>query len=692
MDIHLGYIEGISRIDTPYFANISGQEDYFDSHEVETIETTFYPPHYLNRIKVDTDDVSFNTNVNYLWFTYNTKTYYYFIEDVEYISETVIYLHCSMDVIQTYMFNIRITNGIIERKFIDRWNDNNINRNYLRENVSNNLFDTYKYTIYNDDYSKWMYFMKTTKAIDAPDGPFIDTMGDIASNVGLMDDGTLVYTLNIPYGIYFSYIGQNYNNEYFPNYIPTVGCAFPETADCYIIPFSCVNGIDIDANYNLIGNVIKSKKAFGHTDYYFFSSNIWQYIAKMYSNAINVAGLVKNTYKYRPFESSFITQLLDENYINLTFGDNTYFTEYPLHRMSKDTLYSVYWADPSTGDRYYNLTVIATQLTYNRYNTIIKNPCPLKLDLKNKPWEEYLARNKNGLMSAMISDFGTYASIAGGMALAGDSYSNNLTMMANNDKYWDKRYKTPHLKSKYKDSVIRMGNEYRSDIMSETYEAASKTSATLGYFINRDNLIHSPSTVKQTGDASQDLFNSAWAIGVRVARCNDYDVCANYFHRNGYLVNEHVNSISNIFSYVNTRYYFNVLKMSDVDLHLSNVIEDETTVDIIKDRFAHGLRLWNYTYKGYVVEVNQTTGTSQSFTYNVAFNGIYDSNSLVLETYQGGAATMNITVSGNTLTVNINVSNPGLFSIKGNVYSHDSSSIDINIGDFYYDNVEKSYF
>ena len=87
MNIYFGYIEGISRIDTPYFATLGEQEDYFDSHEVVTIDTTFYPPHYLNKIKVDTDEISFNVNVNYLWFEYNSKRYYYFIDDVEYISD-----------------------------------------------------------------------------------------------------------------------------------------------------------------------------------------------------------------------------------------------------------------------------------------------------------------------------------------------------------------------------------------------------------------------------------------------------------------------------------------------------------------------------------------------------------------------------------------------------------------------------
>ena len=52
MNVYLYYVEGISRIDTPYFAtktiqaSLSKQEEFFDNHLVKTVELSFYPPHY----------------------------------------------------------------------------------------------------------------------------------------------------------------------------------------------------------------------------------------------------------------------------------------------------------------------------------------------------------------------------------------------------------------------------------------------------------------------------------------------------------------------------------------------------------------------------------------------------------------------------------------------------------------------
>ena len=172
MVIKLYYIEGISRIDTPYYANqgqqatLAAQEAFFERHVVKEIDSAFYPPHYTNQVKLTTDDVDFNTNINYLSLEFNDKTYYYFIDDVEYLSENMIKLYITMDVIQTYMFDIRIASGVIERKFINRWTSNNkINRNYLREAVSDEEFIPVDFNIINGDVSKWSIIGKKTEQL-----------------------------------------------------------------------------------------------------------------------------------------------------------------------------------------------------------------------------------------------------------------------------------------------------------------------------------------------------------------------------------------------------------------------------------------------------------------------------------------------------------------------------------------------
>ena len=168
MRIYFGYITGINRIDTPYFSSISQQSTWFSNKSIGYVDTTFYPPHYTNRIRVSTEDLDFNKSCNYVWFEYNGKTYYYFIDEITYINETLIEILITMDYIQTYYFNIIVSNGIIERKFINRWvNVNNqwcINRNYIR--VSDHVANNYSYTRASDTSSALVY----SQYLDPNDG------------------------------------------------------------------------------------------------------------------------------------------------------------------------------------------------------------------------------------------------------------------------------------------------------------------------------------------------------------------------------------------------------------------------------------------------------------------------------------------------------------------------------------------
>ena len=60
-----------------------------------------------------------------------------------------------------------------------------------------------------------------------------------------------------------------------------------------------------------------------------------------------------------------------------------------------------------------------------------------------------------------------------------------------------------------------------------------------------------------------------------------------------YLVNIHTINISDIFAYANNRYYFNVLKLKDIDMYIDGHI---TSLDILNDielRFTKGIVLFN---------------------------------------------------------------------------------------------------
>ena len=160
--LKLVHIKNISESDTPSFTTQTEQEDYFDNLQGITITDGWYPPYYENEIKFDTEDVSFDTNYNYLILSYNDRNYYYFIDDMTYVNEGVIAIHITMDTIQTFMFGATLSDVVIERKFINRWRDNYINRNYIRENLSENNYKTveFEYLTNSNDYFTFVSFTK----------------------------------------------------------------------------------------------------------------------------------------------------------------------------------------------------------------------------------------------------------------------------------------------------------------------------------------------------------------------------------------------------------------------------------------------------------------------------------------------------------------------------------------------------
>lgn len=99
---------------TLYFTSLTEQLKYFNGK----VSRTLLEYTYLKRnfdIKVDAD-IQTAQYWNYLYFTNNDgKYYFYFIDSVEYKSDTTVILHLEMDVIQTYMLNWDLMRCFIER-------------------------------------------------------------------------------------------------------------------------------------------------------------------------------------------------------------------------------------------------------------------------------------------------------------------------------------------------------------------------------------------------------------------------------------------------------------------------------------------------------------------------------------------------------------------------------------------------
>lgn len=101
---------------TIFFKRASDQEDYF----AEKVARTFSAYTYLRKswsIKVAASMEDAAT-WNYLFFTndHYGKTYYYFINQIEYVNDNTVELFLELDVMQTYMFDYKLLDCFVERQ------------------------------------------------------------------------------------------------------------------------------------------------------------------------------------------------------------------------------------------------------------------------------------------------------------------------------------------------------------------------------------------------------------------------------------------------------------------------------------------------------------------------------------------------------------------------------------------------
>ena len=98
------------------FETKSQQENYFDNFNYESVHEHNYVRvnHNTLRVPFSYENLT-NNSINYLIFKNSGKTYYAFIVDKVWISEEVTEIIFEIDVIQTFMFNIKTKSSFIER-------------------------------------------------------------------------------------------------------------------------------------------------------------------------------------------------------------------------------------------------------------------------------------------------------------------------------------------------------------------------------------------------------------------------------------------------------------------------------------------------------------------------------------------------------------------------------------------------
>ena len=624
MDIKLYYIEGISSIDTPYFATngsqatISKQEQYFSNHIIQTISTAFYPPHYENVIRFDTSDVDIDSNVNYLSLDYNDKTYYYFIDNITYVSEGIIELYIIMDVIQTYMFDITISSGVIERKFINRWYQENgiwkINRNYIRENVCNNLYYQQEFEILNSKTHLWTFVRKSVGDSTAVTYSHKSNFTTIFKMYNYNDDSSYTQapvTLDVnqeyspfayaffPYGMSLYNIGGTYTNvgsdinapEYAHNNY---------TVDIYLCPFDLTfeyynhsNGqLSLSRNGGWSTSTLTLASLGTNEPYCIIPTcinNYMSYVIRTYKHykEIELMLLNRNTSLINDFNINTVPALIDSNYIKLTFGSYACNTTYPIEYLDNNNIFLNYFFTPSNGYRCYYINEDGSML--DKYRTIAVDNNVISYDLKNNHWQEYISNNKARWAQATLK-----TAIGVGVTVATKNVQ--LGLIASEIGGVAGSELTPKRQTLSKKGQRKISALKRESTMIETERDVSIASTIAsnigGQALSDYNNYYVPDTVKQNGTYS-DIYTNAATIFYSIEYANNIEYCGYYYHKNGYLVNEHIYQNTNIFEYVQNRFYYNVIKMVDSEVHLNNVIEDNYTVNLIKQRLNQGLRLWN---------------------------------------------------------------------------------------------------
>ena len=601
LNVKLYNVEGISNSDTPYFSDLEEQDRYFNDRLVKSIPMSYFPPFFTDSITFDDTDLSINTKINYLSIEYDGKVFYYFINSIKYTNAGCISLGISMDTIQTFMFNFKVKNGIIERKFIDRWNyDGTINRNYLRENFSNGLFQLHDYKQFestNDftygggstkinDYSVGLLVFKATENIFQNDygysyekSPAFRSIHDAGGADFKYRDLFMYYFLPITAE---TYISRNSNGKdvRFYSTDPTNGldvwvrsCDLLGTmnelakdgrvVDIKFIPFNpfyscarCVNASGYLVYYNgKYSNehptdvpVCSSWTTDGTTGdlcMLSFNPRYEGFIEQQpLQFPITPFNLTKNVNIASTFSSSYVPALLDENYIRITFGDTTSDCTYPLYMSNKGTFKVNYLANIMTGSRSYIITADSTINDYyshygydDKYTTIASNVTPEYSAMLKDEWQQWQEHNKSTIIMALgsyaASAIASYGMVKGANSLLSNEAGRLTSAYRSSDfdekNMMDFRFRQQGIalqkqanESNYKSQEIKGGITGLANI------ATSELNAWLA-----------PKGVKTTNSWYADLQNGSLFPIYKCYYVNDLEQCAQYYHRNGYLVNEY---------------------------------------------------------------------------------------------------------------------------------------------------------
>ena len=647
--ITLMHIEGLSTSDLPLFTDARQRTNWVVKHKVGEVANSYFPPYYTNKIKFTTDDVDFDTQFNYLALTFRDRVYYYFVDDISYISEEVIEVSITMDTLVTYYFDIKVGDGEICRKFIPRFDGNgDINRDYIRENLSNGIKKVQDIITEESDFSNFkdfgmLVFVFSPDALNnsipvggttiTPSYAFKvqDSAFPISLCIGFVpfiksnpftpisvkwteSDGEHSATLNPCSSIWEASKNNTcYHIYYFPYIDPFVG------DDCAIESIDIANKI-VSINYDnyQISNLRDS-----------VSGSLADYIIEQGFNpnetsVVNPPYVVKNgvhTYLIplktpvdnEDFDAWQEPCMIDNNYLAYEFGQPNASISCNLYDVIQPSLINRYIYDFIDGGRSYYQQGFKV-----RYGTSIVNadnsittPVSTEYPLITDQWLNYMQLNRYTLIGSVASDCIKGLTISQSYTTShSDLAENGIRSQVVKDFSKDsegftldgnvnvltkreatrRRYYEPQNYSKN-----RIANKESKTDSSST----PNFSETLGTITDMANASAAPSALRSLGNLLNEAIYNSNRMRFVSYIAEDFQHVGLYYHKNGVLVSfNYTLTPSQSFSeYLlssdhRVRKYFNVCKFKTCDCHLNNAPESQDIILDLNRRLMDGFRTW----------------------------------------------------------------------------------------------------
>ena len=619
MTLKLMNVPGIDDMNIIRFASATELNSYFAGKVVKEIEYSYFPPHYTDKIKIEVDDIKY-TNINYLMINQYYRNYYYFIESIEYINESLIEISIRMDTIMTYYVNIEIDEGIVERKHIDRflYDSNRINRDYIRENLSDGLFlEQEKNYIVRPDDLKWLIVKTTAElriGVNNPRASYINAPNAqkefpsaYGFYIGPMDNHSItvkytdLQTESVTYP-YVSLLGAIKDNR---------------VVDIYVVPFNPIDELEYnETNHELSCSWPSTKTA--NDIIPFMTWNYDEYTGlgvngkfalinqKVYTQNVknNPLYLERNTHLGYAYQSRYIPCLLDSNYIRFSFGSENSNVSYPLHAIeyidesSTYGLSLMYTCNIEDGTK----TYIVTQPSDNpaKFSAIAIDSNVPSMSLANDPWKDYQANIKGRLfsvgMDVVSSAAGCFIDVAG--ISAGAKIRKSRVM--NDARNYDRRAtRNPRLKRKPLDRLNAITDEAAIDTRDAMAGFGKGIIGAIGSEIaTAANAMWAAPTAKSLGNIMDSDSSYQLAIWYQWSIVDDIEFVALYYHKYGNLVNKMYPYHGAFYDEFNNRYYFNYIKFASITLHLTSfgnevMVAEAGVIEDIAQRFMNGMTMWN---------------------------------------------------------------------------------------------------